>query len=124
MESNKHYKGKLRALQVLKDVLHCDLYSIEEPKPGFSFGQDKTFSLDAYGELNIKLAIEIDGKKNHGTKITIAKDKYRGQSCQLQDHTYTIRFSIDDLVGDKKLADIEVLNEIRWSLKNQGMLLL
>jgi hypothetical protein len=124
MESEKHFKAKLRAMQILKDVLRCDLYSIEEPKEGNSFGVDKTFSLDAYGELRIKIGIEIDGKCNHGTRITIAKDKYRAQSCQLVDNTYTVRFTPDDFVGDRKLTDNEILSEIRWSLKNQGMLLL
>jgi hypothetical protein len=123
-EGMKHFKAKLRAMQILKDVLGCESFGIEEPKQGVSFYQNKNWSIDAYGELTVKIAIEVDGKVNHGTKITIAKDKFRDKDNLERNKTYTIRFHPDDLVGKHQLSDLEILSEIRWSLHEQGLLLI
>jgi hypothetical protein len=123
-EGTKHFQAKLRAMNILKNVCHCDVVSIEEPRKGISFDEEKHWSLDAYGELKLKIGIEIDGKVNHDTKITIPKDKFRDKDNLERNKTYTVRFHPDEIIGKHQLSDIEILSEIRWSLKRQGLLLL
>jgi hypothetical protein len=124
MESDKHYKAKNRAKNILWSALGCVNCSTEESQQGVSFDEEKTWSFDAYGELTIKIAIEIDGKVGHGTKRTIAKDKYRNQDNLSRNDVYTVRFSTDDLVGKKALSEDEIISEIQHSLNEQGFPLL
>lgn len=123
-EGDKHYKAKLRARQILMDYLGCENCSIEKEQQGESFGAEKNWSLDAYGELTIKIGIEIDGKTNHGTKITIPKDKFRDKDNLERNKVYTVRFKPDDFIGKKSLTREQIIDEIRYRLKKQGLPLL
>lgn len=123
-EGDQHYKAKCRARSILGEILHCEFTSIEEPLVGESFGEEKNWSLDAYGELTIKIGIEIDGKVNHGTKKTIAKDKYRNGDNLQRNNVYTVRFTTDDFIGKKALTQDEIIAEIQHSLAKQGLALL
>lgn len=124
VESDKHYNAKCRARSILGEILDCKFTSIEEPQQGESFGEEKHWSLDAYGELTIKIGIEIDGKVNHGTKKTIAKDKYRNGDNLARNKVYTVRFKTRDFIGKKALTQDEIISEIQYSLAKQGLPLL
>lgn len=124
MESDNHYKAKCRARSILGEGLDCQVTSIEEPQEGESFGEEKHWSLDAYGELTIKIGIEIDGKVGHGTKSTIAKDKYRNGDNLKRNKVYTVRFKTADFIGKKSLTQDEIIREIQYSLAKQGLVLL
>ena len=123
-EGDKHYLAKTRARSILEVYLGCKNTSIEEPQQGQSFGAEKNWSLDAYGEITIKIGIEIDGKKGHGTKITNAKDKFRDKDNLKRNNVYTVRFSDKDFIGKKSLSVAEIINEIQYSLSKQGLPLL
>jgi len=124
VESDKHDKAKRRARSILQMYLGCENCSNEEQQTGESFGEEKHWSLDAYGELTIKIGIEIDGKVGHGTKKTIAKDKYRDQDNLKRNNVYTVRFSDNDFIGKKSLTVQEIISEIQYSLAKQGLPLL
>lgn len=124
MEQINHYKAKCRARSILGEVLGCEVTSIEEPQQGESFGEEKHWSLDAFGELTIKIGIEIDGKVNHDTKRTIAKDKYRNGDNLKRNKVYTVRFKTADFIGKKALTQDEIISEIQYSLAKQGLALL
>jgi hypothetical protein len=100
--------------------LNCEFTSIEEPQQGESFGEEKNWSLDAYGELTIKIGIEIDGKVGHGTIKTIAKDKFRNGDNLKRNKVYTVRFKTADFIGKKSLSVEEIIREIQYSLSKQG----
>ncbi len=123
-ESDNHYKAKCRARAILGQILDCEFTSIEEPQQGESFGEEKHWSLDAYGELTVKIGIEIDGKVGHGTKKTIAKDKYRNGDNLERNKVYTVRFKTGDFIGSKSLTQDEIIREIQYSLSKQGLPLL
>jgi len=123
-EGDKHYLAKTRARSILSQYLGCEYTSIEEPKQGKSFDAEKNWSLDAYGEIKIRIAIEIDGKKGHGTKITNAKDKLRDDDNLKRNDVYTVRFKTADLIGNKSLSVAEIISEIQYSLSEQGLPLL
>jgi hypothetical protein len=123
-EGDNHYKAKCRARSILGEILDCQVTSIEEPQQGESFGEEKSWSLDAYGELTIKIGIEIDGKVGHGTKKTIAKDKYRNGDNLKRNKVYTVRFKTRDFIGKNSLTSEEIISEIQYSLNKQGLALL
>jgi hypothetical protein len=123
-ESDNHYKAKCRARSILSQILDCQFTSIEEPQQGVSFGEEKNWSLDAYGELTIKIGIEIDGKVGHGTKKTIAKDKYRNDDNLKRNDVYTVRFKTRDFIGRNSLTADEIISEIQYKLSKQGLALL
>ena len=124
MEGNKHNLAKIRARSILEVYLGCKNTSIEEPQQGESFGVEKNWSLDAYGELTIKIGIEIDGKVGHGTKKSIAKDKYRNGDNLKRNDVYTVRFKTGDFIGRKSLTADEIISEIQYWLNKQGLALL
>jgi hypothetical protein len=122
-EGDAHDKAKRRAKSILEE-LGCKNTSIEKPQQGKSFGAEKNWSLDAYGELTIKIGIEIDGKVGHNSKLSNAKDKYRDKDNKDRNDVYTVRFKTKDFVGRKSLTVAEVINEIQYSLNKQGLPLL
>jgi len=119
MEGDKHYLAKTRARSILEVYLGCKNTSIEKEQKGESFGAEKNWSLDAYGEITIKIGIEIDGKKGHGTKITNAKDKFRDKDNRERNNVYTVRFKTADFIGRKNLSVQEIINEIIYTLTIQ-----
>lgn len=119
-EGNKHFRAKLKAKEIL-NLIGCQTVTDEEEKIGVTFEQRKNWKIDAYGELTIKIGIEIDGKVGHGTKITTAKDKFRDKDNLERNQLYTVRFSPDDIL-DMPTHFIQA--EILYRLTKQGLRLL
>jgi hypothetical protein len=124
VEGDEHYKAKMRAKNILWSALGCVNCSTEEQQTGESFGEEKTWSIDAYGELTIKIGIEIDGKVGHNSKLSNAKDKWRNHDNLNRNEMYTVRFKTKELIGKNALSEDEIIAEIQYRLNKQGLALL
>lgn len=121
-ESEKHFHGKMRIAQLLVDNNFHDVEIEKEARDEhleiIGGDLDVTFWFDVYGihsDMGKEVAVEVDGTEGgqgHLTKWAQHKGNRRDNHFKEKKKLTTVRFSTNDLIGNKALDDGTIIEQI------------
>ena len=114
-EYPNHINAKIRLKEILKTAGYKDIqFEVQQPTVMLKGLGERRYTADIQATKKRKKYIfEIDGMRGHSSRRNRAKDKTR-DGALLKLKRRTIRLPTWWLVGEGKLSDREILDEIEW----------